>query len=296
MAIYAPTIIDVSRLPEPDAIEKLDFETILAARMSDLEKRAKQAGYEYDVGDLETDPIKIDQEAHAYREMLMRARVNDGLRSTLPAFAKNADLDHAVSKAGVERIVTLDEHGKVIFREDDGALLRRYLATFSAPAAGSEDGYLAAALKAWPQAHDIRIVNGGAGKVLVYLLGAGGVAAPLDAVFAVAKALDAKHIRPLTDDVTVSAAAIDRYALTGKLIVPRGPDPAQVLAAAIKSVKTFGDARYHIGAEIPRDALLSAAYVPNVIRIEGAEFSDMPGRANVAPYLTGINLTFGVQS
>ncbi|MFJ6324084.1 MULTISPECIES: baseplate J/gp47 family protein [unclassified Rhizobium] len=290
------TIIDLSRLPEPDAIDKLDFETILAARMSDLEKRAEQAGYEYDTGGLETDPLKIDQEAHAFREMLMRARVNDGLRSTLPAFAKNADLDHAVSKAGVERIILVDEHGKVTFREDDGALLRRYLATFSAPAAGSEDGYLAAALKAWPQAHDIRVVNGGAGKVLVYLLGADGAVAPLDAVFAVAKALDAKHIRPLTDDVTVSAATIDRYSLTGKLIVPRGPDPAQVVAAAVKRVKEFGIARYHIGAEIPRDALLSAAYVPNVIRIEGVTFSDVPARASVAPYLTGIDLTFGVEA
>ncbi len=290
------TIIDLSRLPEPDAIDKLDFETILAARMSDLEKRAEQAGYEYDTGGLETDPLKIDQEAHAFREMLMRARVNDGLRSTLPAFAKNADLDHAVSKVGVERIILFDDHGKVTFREEDGALLRRYLATFSAPAAGSEDGYLAAALKAWPQAHDIRVINGGAGKVLVYLLGADGAVAPLDAVFAVAKALDAKHIRPLTDDVTVSAATIDRYSLTGKLIVPRGPDPAQVVAAAVKRVKEFGIARYHIGAEIPRDALLSAAYVPNVIRIEGVTFSDVPARASVAPYLTGINLTFGVEA
>lgn len=289
-------IIDLSRLPEPDAIDKLDFETILAARMSDLEKRAEQAGYEYDTGGLETDPLKIDQEAHAFREMLMRARVNDGLRSTLPAFAKKADLDHAVSKAGVERIILFDDHGKMTFREEDGALLRRYLATFSAPAAGSEDGYLAAALKAWPQAHDIRVVNGGAGKVLVHLLGADGAVAPLDAVFAVAKALDAKHIRPLTDDVTVSAATIDRYSLTGKLIVPRGPDPAQVVAAAVKRVKEFGIARYHIGAEIPRDALLSAAYVPNVIRIEGVTFSDVPARASVAPYLTGINLTFGVEA
>ena len=69
-----------------------------------------------------------------------------------------------------------------------------------------------------------------------------------------------------------------------------------MLAAAVKSIKAFGVARYHIGAEIPRDALLSAAYVPNVIRIEGVGFSDMPARANVAPYLTGVNLTFGVQS
>lgn len=296
MAIHTPDIIDVSRLPKPDAIETLDFETILASRMTDFGKRAEQAGFDYDVGELETDSIKIDQEVHALREVLMRSRVNDGIRSVLPAFAKGADLENAVSRANVVRIVSLDEHGKVIFREDDDALLRRYLASFDAPAAGSEDGYLAAALKAWPQAHDIRVVNGGAGKVLVYLLGVDGVTAPLDAVFAVAKALDAKHTRPLTDDVTVSAAAIDRYTLTGKLIVPRGPDPAQVLEAAVKSVKAFGVARYHIGAEIPRDALLSAAYVPNVIRIEDVVFSDLPARANVAPFLAAVNLTFGVQS
>ncbi len=294
MAIHTPDIIDVSRLPEPDAIEKLDFETILAARMADFDKRAQQAGFDYDVGDLETDPIKIDQEVHAYREVLMRSRVNDGIRSVLPAFAKGADLDNAVSRANVVRIVTLDERGNIIFREDDDALLRRYLASFDAPAAGSEDGYLAASLKAWPQAHDIRVVNGGAGKVLVYLLGAAGSPAPVDAVFSVAKALDAKHVRPLTDDVTVSAAQIDRYTLSATLVVPRGPDPAQVVDAAVKSVRAFGVARYHIGAEVPASALLAAAYVPNVMRIEPVTVADLPARANVAPYLTDINLTYRV--
>jgi phage-related baseplate assembly protein len=296
MAIHTPTSIDVSRLPEPDAIETLDFETILASRMTDFDARAEQAGFDYDVGELETDPIKIDQEVHAYRELLMRARVNDGVRSVLPAFAKGADLDNAVSRANVVRIITLDERGAVIFQEDDEALLRRYLASFDAPAAGSEDGYLAASLKAWPQAHDIRIVNGGAGKVLVYLLAAAGSAAPMDAVFAVAKALDAKHVRPLTDDVTVSAAQIARYALSATLVVPRGPDPAQVVDAAAKSVKAFGVARYNIGAEIPASALLAAAYVPNVLRIEPVEVPDMAARSNVAPYLTGVNLTYRVLS
>lgn len=297
LAVYAPTSIDVSRLPAPDAIETLDFETLVAERLSDLAARASQAGVPYNVTGLETDPIVIDQQVHAFRELLMRARVNDGIRSVLPAFARQADLENAVARANVVRIVRYDDDGNITYQESDTALLRRYLSSFAAPAAGSEDGYMFAALKAYPEAHDIKVRNGGGGKVLVHLLGAGGVPAPIDTVFTVAKALDAKDVRPLTDDVTVSAAIIRPYSMAGTLVVPRGPDPSQVVAAAVSSVRAFGASRYRIGAEIPVSALQAAAYVPNVLRVVmETPTEDLAAVANVAPYLVDVALTYEVQA
>lgn len=297
IAAYAPAAIDVSRLPAPDAIETLDFEALVADRLRDFAARATQAGVPYDVTALETDLVVIDQQVHAFRELLMRARVNDGIRSVLPAFARQADLENAVARANVVRIVRYDDDGNITFQESDTALLRRYLSSFAAPAAGSEDGYIFAALNAYPEAHDIKVRNGGAGKVLVHLLGAGGMRAPIDTVFAVAKALDAKDVRPLTDDVTVSAAVIHPYSMVGKLVVPRGPDPSQVVAAAVSSVRAFGASRYRIGAEVPISALQAAAYVPNVMRVVlETPVEDLAAVANVAPYLVDVSLTYEVQA
>lgn len=290
-------VLDLSLLPKPDAIETLSFEKLVDDRLNDFAARSAQVGAPYTATGLETDPIVIDQQVHAFRELLMRARVNNGIRSVLPAFARGADLDNVVARANIARIVKFDDNDEIIFQESDSALLRRYLASFAAPAAGSEDGYTFAALKAYPEAHDIKVRNGGAGKVLVHILADGGVPSSIDSVFSVAKALDARDVRPLTDDVTVSAAIIHPYSMVGKLIVPRGPDPSQVVAAAVASVRAFGASRYRIGVEIPVSALQAAAYVPNVLRVAlDAPTSDLPAVANVAPYLVNVSLTYEVQA
>jgi phage-related baseplate assembly protein len=70
---FAPAI-NPALLPKPNAIDPLDFEKLLAARMDDFTARADQVGFTYDVGALETDPIKIDNEVHAYRTLDARAR------------------------------------------------------------------------------------------------------------------------------------------------------------------------------------------------------------------------------
>src|SRR5262245_34679611 len=86
--------IDLAAFPPPEAIETLDFEVILAAVMADAQARFDLAGIAYDVGGLETDPVKIVAEAASYRELLLRARINDAIRANLLAFARGADLDH----------------------------------------------------------------------------------------------------------------------------------------------------------------------------------------------------------
>ena len=81
-------------MPKPAVIEELAFETILAELMADAVARFAAAGIDYDVGNLETDPVKIVLEAAAYRETLLRARVNDAARANLLSFAAATDLDH----------------------------------------------------------------------------------------------------------------------------------------------------------------------------------------------------------
>lgn len=98
------TTIDLSTFPPPDAIETLSYEAILAAVMADTQTRFDAAGIDYDVGGLETDPVKVVDEASAYRELLLRARVNYAVRSNLLAFATGTDLDHLAAFYDAVRI------------------------------------------------------------------------------------------------------------------------------------------------------------------------------------------------
>jgi phage-related baseplate assembly protein len=59
--------IDLSQLPAPQLIDTLAYEAILAALMEDVNSRFQAAGVAYDVGGLETDPVRIILEVAAYR-------------------------------------------------------------------------------------------------------------------------------------------------------------------------------------------------------------------------------------
>lgn len=90
----------IANLPEPDLIEKLDYEAILRQLIEDF--LARHPDYS---ALLESDPaIKLLQ-VFAYRELILRQRVNDAFKATLLAFAQNGDLDNLAAFYGVERQV-----------------------------------------------------------------------------------------------------------------------------------------------------------------------------------------------
>ncbi|WP_065755199.1 baseplate J/gp47 family protein [Bradyrhizobium paxllaeri] len=90
-------VIELDQLPAMQVLEKLDSESILSARMAQFVALWKShdppAGAEYDVENLEFDPIKITQEASTYFELLVRDRVNQAAKAVTLAFASGSDLD-----------------------------------------------------------------------------------------------------------------------------------------------------------------------------------------------------------
>ncbi len=99
------TAFDFSSLPPPEVIKTFYFETILAGRMDDLAARLASAGIDYDVGHLETDILKIVEENDSYREIDLRAAINDAALANLLAFALGSDLDHLAAFYDVYRLV-----------------------------------------------------------------------------------------------------------------------------------------------------------------------------------------------
>lgn len=83
------SVIDLSKLPAPEFVEALSFEGILAAMLSDLTARCPSY-----TNLLESDPAYKILEVAAYRELLLRHRINEEGRALLVAFATGNDLDH----------------------------------------------------------------------------------------------------------------------------------------------------------------------------------------------------------
>lgn len=82
--------ITLSQLPQPDVIEVLDFETILSERKAyfvSLYPADQQAAIATTLS-LESEPITKLLQENAYRELILRQRINDAAVANMLAWAK----------------------------------------------------------------------------------------------------------------------------------------------------------------------------------------------------------------
>ncbi|MBJ7309218.1 baseplate J/gp47 family protein [Rugamonas sp. CCM 8940] len=175
--------IDLSQLPPPDMVEPLDFEQIYQDMLAAFRG---QMGEGWNAA-LESDPVVKLLQLAAYRELQIRARINDAARASLLAFAEGADLDHAAAFYNVRRLA--DE-------SDERLRLRTQLRTAALAGNGTPEQYRLAALSASPLVRDAGIMAAPPGSVALAVWpqeGADG-AAVLAAVRAVFAADDAKPL------------------------------------------------------------------------------------------------------
>ena len=140
----------------PDIVETLRYEDILAAMLADLRARWPQ----FDAA-IESEPAcKILQTA-AYRELLLRQRVNDAARRVMPAYAAGADLDHIAAIYGISR--RADESDEALRGRAVGALA-------AASVAGPAAAYRALARGASADAADAHAASPSPGNVTLTVL------------------------------------------------------------------------------------------------------------------------------
>jgi phage-related baseplate assembly protein len=89
--------IDLTKLNAPDIIETLDFENIFNDMVAELKSRDNA----FDAL-LESEPVIKVLEVAAYREVLLRARINDASKAVMLAYAKTSDLDNLAAYFGVQ--------------------------------------------------------------------------------------------------------------------------------------------------------------------------------------------------
>lgn len=288
------TQIDLSTLPAPDIIEELNFETIFAAMLADLQARDPAFS-----ALVESDPAYKILEVAAYRELLVRQRVNDAARAVMLAYATGADLDQLGALLGVSRFVIEEGDPEAVppvpeVLESDTEFRRRIqLSLEGFSVAGPRGAYIFHGLSADADVLDISATSPDPGEVLISVLsrtGNGAASAPLLA--AVEEKLNEDSIRPLTDLVTVQSASIVNYNVHAHLYVYPGPDSSVVLTKALAALDTYIAQVHKIGQDVTLSGIYAALHQPGVQRVNLIQ-----PNANVvisdtqASHCTGINVT-----
>ena len=215
-------VFDLASLPYPGVVETLDIEAVVTSMRDDLVTRFPAI---VGVIDLESEPARKLIEVFAYREVLLRARINDAARQRMLAFAAGSNLDAIAAYYGVSRF-----EGEI-----DTSLRRRtQLAPEAMPHGGTVGSYRFLALQAaFPDLKDVGVVARGRGHVDVVLLGNLGQGAVTSEVTEKVRAkLLADDGAPATDVVTVVGAKIVPYAVSVTVHVALGQDPVTVRANA----------------------------------------------------------------
>lgn len=286
------TAVDLSRLPAPDVVETLDFETILARLKADF--LARWPAFDAFV---ESDPALKLLEVCAYQELVLRQRVNDAARAVMVAFAGGADLDQLGAIFGVLRreITPADPStNKPAVLEDDSDLRRRILlAPDSYSVAGPTAAYVFHALSASGDVADASATSPAPGEVLVSVLSIDGDGtAPQALLDQVEAAVGGDDVRPLTDQVTVQTAEIVEFAIAAQLTLYAGPDADLILGAATAGLQALLTDNRRIGRDITRSALFSALHVAGVQNVDLVEpAADIVIADTQAAFATAIDLT-----
>lgn len=146
------SVIQLAQLPAFSVIEKLDVEATITARMAKLAEiwaaNDPPAAAQYDVGNLEFDPLRINQETSTFFEALLRDRVNQAARSVTTAFAIGGDLDAIASRypGGIPRLPN---------ESDDHYRARIWLSPNLLSPNGSYEAYVFWGMTAAPELRDV---------------------------------------------------------------------------------------------------------------------------------------------
>ena len=288
-------MIDLTLLPAPNVVEPLDFETVFAdlKAMAIAQDATLASALQY-----ESEPLVKLLQVYAYREIVLRQRINDAARSVMLAYAAGSDLDQIGARYGVARLLIQEADIDAVppveaLYESDAAFRRRILLSLDAyTTAGSQGSYIVYGPSGRGDVLDAAATSPAPGQVTVYVLSRlddGTASAELLA--AVTAAVNAELTRPMTDQVTVLSASIINYAITGTLIVSHGPDSETVRQAALAAAAQYAADMHRMGVDISLSGVYRALHQPGVLQVNLATpTANIAVSAGQAGHCTGIAL------
>ena len=257
---------DLTQLPRPEVVENLDFETILQVHRADLLARYPEAAA---VIDLESEPLNKLLQAHAYRELLYRQRVNEAARAHLLAFATGADLDHKAAFYGLTRLAG---------ENDERLRARVQLRIKSLAGNGTREAYELTAMTASQNVRDARATQPFPGRVhlLLWCHDAAQAEATLATVLA---AINADDGRPLGVPVTVALARARAINITAAIEREAGA-PADLAQRLVVTLADALAAYARLGRDVPRSWITARLHTAQVAAVR---FPDPAAPAESTP-------------
>ncbi|HHQ6589221.1 TPA: baseplate assembly protein [Serratia fonticola] len=271
-----PTI-DLSQLPAPNVVEALDYESLLAERKATLislypvdqqEAIARTLA-------LESDPIVKLLQENAYRELMLRQRVNEAARAVMVAFATGSDLDQLGANVDTPRLVITPADDSTLpptpaVMESDSEYRVRIPQAFEGiSVAGPSGAYEYHGRAADGRVADVKAISPSPACVTISVLSReGNGTASADLLAVVTRALNDENVRPVGDRVTVQSANIVKYTIEAVLYLYPGPEAAPIQAAAEAKLKRYITAQHRLGRDIRLSAIYAALHVEGVQRVE----------------------------
>jgi len=268
--------IDLSQLPAPDVVESLDYETLLAERKATLISLypADQQEAVARTLTLESEPIVKLLQENAYRELILRQRINEAAQAVMVAYALDGDLDQLGANNGVTRLTITPADSTTIpptaavMESNDDYRLRIASAFEGLSVAGPTGAYEYHARSADGRVADASAISPSPAVVTVTVLAREGSGVAGDDLLAVVNAaLNNEDVRPVADRVTVQSAQIVNYEIVAELFLYPGPEAEPIRAASEAKLAAFVSAQKRLGRDIRLSALYAAMHVEGVQRV-----------------------------
>ncbi|CAI1626593.1 Uncharacterized homolog of phage Mu protein gp47 [Serratia proteamaculans] len=269
--------IDLSQLPRPNVIEALDFETLFSERkerLISLYPEEEREAVRRTLG-FESEPIvKILQES-AYREVLLRQRVNEAAQAVMVAYAIGNDLEQLGANNNTPRLTIIPADAEAIppveeVKESDADYRQRIPAAFEGMSvAGPAGAYEFHAQSADGKVADASAISPAPAEVTISVLSrdGDGTASP-ELLATVSAALNDEAVRPVADRLTVQSAQIVNYQIDATLYVYPGPAIEPIMADAELRLKSYINEQRRLGRDIRLSAIYAALHTQGVQRVE----------------------------
>ncbi|WP_395463438.1 baseplate J/gp47 family protein [Wolbachia endosymbiont of Cantharis cryptica] len=240
-------------MQQPNIIEPLNFEKIFSRMKEELVSRDESF-----TGLVESDPAIKILEVAAWRELLLRQRINEAVRSNLLKFAMGEELDDLAEFYGVER-----ENG-----EKDERFKGRIKAKIVGwSTGGSKEHYRYHALSADSRVKDALVESPIPGSVQISILPTELSTPSEELINIVRERVNQDNIRVLTDTITVVGCNIIEIDIHSRISINR---PGVIETAKKQFIEKFESAK-RLGWNIWIIANLFVEGVENVELIEPKE-------------------------
>lgn len=275
--------MNLKELETPQIVEELDYESILENMKADLIKRDPNFS-----AFLESDPLIKLLEVCAYREFILRHRINEAASANLLAFATGSDLDYLAEFYGV---------GRGESESDDDFRNRVQAKIIGWTTAGSKEAYRYHALSSDARVKDARADSPEAGVVRISVLSEenGGEVSD-DLLLNVKNYLNREDIRVLTDKLVVEPCNIIKISVIAKIELMNSTPQEILETIKEKFIQKFKEVAV-LGNSISKNwitANLFVSGVKNVVLISPQE--DVSVLDTECAYLKDLSLTSFVEA